>query len=240
MTTVYDVDANKLIEKIAAELKNTKEIKAPEWAAFVKTGISKEKIPYQEDWWHMRAAAILRRLYLEPMGVSRLRKAYGSRKNRGFKPEKFFPASGNIIRKILQQLEAAKFVKKDKKGRVITPIGQKFLNKTASDIFVAPKPEAAPKKEEKQSVEAKKEEPKKEEPKTDAKKEEPKDTPKKEEPTVKESPKAQEPKKEEPAVKEAPKAEAPKKEEPKADAVKEESAVKESPKAEEPKKEAKK
>ncbi|MCK4551203.1 MAG: 30S ribosomal protein S19e [Candidatus Aenigmarchaeota archaeon] len=191
MTTVYDVDANKLVEKIAAELKSVKEIKAPEWAAFVKTGISKEKIPYQENWWHMRAAAIFRRLYLEPMGVSRLRKAYGSRKNRGFKPEKFFPASGNIIRKILQQLEAAKFVKKDKKGRVITPIGQKFLNKTASDIFVAPKPEAAPKKEEKPVVEAKKEEIK-----VESVKEGSKDAHKKEEPPAKESPKAEEPKKE--------------------------------------------
>ncbi|MCK5473922.1 MAG: 30S ribosomal protein S19e [Candidatus Aenigmarchaeota archaeon] len=213
MTTVYDVDANKLVEKIAAELKNVKEIKAPEWAAFVKTGISKEKIPYQEDWWHMRAAAIFRRLYLEPMGVSRLRKAYGSRKNRGFKPEKFFPASGNIIRKILQQLEAAKFVKKDKKGRVITPLGQKFLNKTASDIFVAPK------KEEKPVVEAKKEEIK-----VEAVKEESKNAPKKEEPKVKESSKA----------------EALKKEEPKAEVKKEEPIAKDAPKAEEPKKEAKK
>ena len=139
MVTVLDVDANKLIETIAESLKKTKEVKAPEWAAFVKTAHYKDKVPYNEDWWFMRAAAILRRVYLEPMGVSRLKKAYGGKKNRGYKPEKFFCASGNIIRKILQQLEAAKYVQKDKKGRAITPLGQKFLNKTASDIFVAPK-----------------------------------------------------------------------------------------------------
>ena len=171
MATPYDVDANKLIEKISQELKKTKEIKAPEWASYVKTGHNRVKIPYNEDWWHTRAAAIFRRIYIEPMGTARLRKVYGGKKNRGYKPERFYPATGNIIRKILQQLEAAKFVKKVPKGRSITPKGQKFLNRIASDIFVAPKPTAAQK------------EPKK------AKEEKPKATKVKEEPKTKEEPK---------------------------------------------------
>ena len=194
MVTVLDVDANKLIETIAQELKKTKEIKAPEWAAFVKTAHYKDKVPYNEDWWFMRSAAILRRIYLEPMGVSRLKKAYGGKKNRGYKPEKFFQASGNIIRKILQQLEAAKFVKKDKKGRAITPAGQKFLNKTASDIFVAPKKTEVKKEAVKKDVE-KKETVKKEKIKKETVKEVAKDEPKKE--AVKETAK-DEPKKEVP------------------------------------------
>jgi small subunit ribosomal protein S19e len=36
-----------------------------------------------------------------------LKRKYGGKKNRGHKPEKRFDGSGNIIRKILQQLEKA-------------------------------------------------------------------------------------------------------------------------------------
>jgi len=126
MVTVYDVDANKLIEETVKELKKMKEIKPPEWASFVKTGVSRERVPTQDDWWYYRTAALLRRIYLRPMGVSRLRVVYGGSKNRGHKPDKFFKGSGSVIRKSLKQLEAAKFVKKSEngKGREMTPKGR--------------------------------------------------------------------------------------------------------------------
>jgi small subunit ribosomal protein S19e len=132
MVSVNDVDANGLIEKAARELEKMEELKPPEWSSFVKTGAHKERPPTQKNWWWLRSAALLRRIYLQETGVSRLRSVYGGRKNRGHKPEHKYKASGAVLRKILQQLEAAGFVKTEKgKGRTITPKGQSFLNRIA-------------------------------------------------------------------------------------------------------------
>jgi len=130
---IQDAPAEEFIKKAADELKN--KIKQPEWSLFVKTGVGRERPPEQNDWWYVRAASILRRIYLDgPVGVSRLRTYYGSRHRRGHKPAHFAKGSGKIIRTILQQLEEIGFIKKvekPKKGRVITPEGQKFLDKIA-------------------------------------------------------------------------------------------------------------
>ena len=136
---MYDVDAQQLVSKTAEELKKIPEIKAPSWATFVKTGMHKERPPVNQDWWYMRAASVLRTVYrLGPVGVSKLRDKYGGKKNRGVKKEHFYKGSGNILRKALQQLEKAGFVKyNDKgvhKGRVVTPKGRSFLDKIATQI----------------------------------------------------------------------------------------------------------
>lgn len=132
MATVYDINPNKLIEKAAIALKS--QIKAPEWSKFVKTGRAKERLPMENDWWYKRAASVLRKIYiLGPVGTNKLRFKYGSKKNRGCKPEKFYPASGKIIRTMLQQLEKLEYVSKEEKnvhkGRKITPKGKSFLDK---------------------------------------------------------------------------------------------------------------
>lgn len=134
MTTVYDVEPNKLIEEAAKLLKKDKNVEPPEWSHYAKTGMHKERVPTDRDWWYVRSAAILRRIYTEPQGVSRLRRAYGGRKNKGYKPERFVVGSGSIARKSLMQLEKAGLVKKDKVGRVITPKGTKFLDNIADTI----------------------------------------------------------------------------------------------------------
>lgn len=131
---MYDVDANNLIEEASKELRKEKEINPPEWSAFVKTGVHKERVPVQKDWWYMRSASLLRKLYVYPRGISKLRGAYGGRKNRGYKPERFKKASGSVIRNALQQLEKAGYVKKSRKGRELTPKGQKFLDNMAYKI----------------------------------------------------------------------------------------------------------
>lgn len=135
MVSVKEVDAQELIEKVAREMEKVEEIKPPEWSAFVKTGVHKERPPTQDNWWYLRAAAVLRRICLGNSGVSRLRTAYGGRRSRGHKPEHKYRASGAVIRKVLQQLEAAGFVRTEKgKGRMITPKGQSFLNKAAKEV----------------------------------------------------------------------------------------------------------
>jgi small subunit ribosomal protein S19e len=134
MTTVYDVPADKLIEKLKEKLKTVKELTPPTWAKFVKTSAANERAPDQEDWWYIRAASILRKVYLRgPVGVSRLRRVYGSKKNRGHKPERFRRASGAVIRNILQQLGKAGLVKEEM-GRVITPQGQSLLDTLSKEI----------------------------------------------------------------------------------------------------------
>tara|TARA_Y100000310_G_scaffold344780_1_gene459469 strand:+ start:9126 stop:9614 length:489 start_codon:yes stop_codon:yes gene_type:complete len=120
------------IEKASKKLKSIQEIQPPKWASHVKTGPFKERIPEKRDWWHVRAAAILRKTHiLGPIGVSKLRTKYGGKKNRGSKPEKFGKASGNHLRKILQQLEKANLVEqktvRNYKGRIITKKGKELL-----------------------------------------------------------------------------------------------------------------
>jgi len=139
MVTPYDVDPGKLIEKLAEELKKIESIVAPEWAKFVKTGAGKERPPVERDWWHTRAASVMRKVYLSgPIGVSKLRKKYSAKKNRGHKPERVYVGSGNILRKILQQLEKAellKYVEKGvHKGRIVTGKGEKLLNQAAKNL----------------------------------------------------------------------------------------------------------
>ncbi len=130
---IRQIEPKKFIGVCKEELKKIKEITPPEWSMFSKTGVHKKFPPQQDDWWHIRSASVLKRIYLDgPVGVTRLRTYYGGKKERGHKPERFRKASGNVIRKILQQLESAGLIQKKKegkRGRVITEEGRKFLGK---------------------------------------------------------------------------------------------------------------
>ena len=135
MTTVYDVPADLLINRVAEELKNDSKVKSPEWVNFVKTGVHKARRPENPDWWYVRAAALLRRVYIDgPVGVNSLRTHYGGKKDRGSRPEKFRRGSGAIIRRALQQLEESGLIKREENGRVITPEGRSFLDKAAAEV----------------------------------------------------------------------------------------------------------
>jgi len=135
MTTIYDVPAYALINKVALRLEESKKVVPPEWAAYVKTGIHKELPPTQENWWHIRCASILRRIYIDgPVGVERLRSFYGGKQNRGSKPERFVKGSGSILRHAIQQLEQIGYLRNTKKGRTISPAGRSFLDNIADEV----------------------------------------------------------------------------------------------------------
>lgn len=135
MTTVYDVPASRLISELSKELKKIKTIQPPEWAKYVKTGVDREKSPDNEDWWYVRSASLLRKVYVQgPIGIPTLRRIYGGKKNRGHKPEKKRGGSGSIIRHILKQLESAGLVEKTEKGRVVTKKGTSLLDKISHNI----------------------------------------------------------------------------------------------------------
>ena len=146
MTTVYDIPADRLIRTLAEELKKKPEIRPPDWAAFAKTGVHKEMPPEDPDWWFTRAAAVLRRVYVDgPLGVERMRSFYGGNKNRGSRPNAFRKGSGSILRKSLQQLEAAGLIIHDKTGRRVSPEGMKFLDNLSQEVSKNP-PAPVPKR----------------------------------------------------------------------------------------------
>ena len=137
MTTAYDVPADVLIDRLSGYLKeNIREIQPPEWSGYVKTGSQAERVPQNPDWWYVRSASILRKIYMNgPVGVSRLRKEYGGRKRRGVRPAHFAKAGGNIIRTVLQQLEQAGLSQKDGiKGRVVSGKGRSLLDAMSTQI----------------------------------------------------------------------------------------------------------
>ena len=121
------------MSKLVSEIKKIKEVAAPVWAPFVKTGAHKERPPVNPDWWVIRVASVLGKVNkFGPIGVNKLAKQYGGRKNRGVRPDIKCNASRNIVRKSLQQLEKAgliKLVSEPKSGKVVTKKGKELIQK---------------------------------------------------------------------------------------------------------------
>jgi small subunit ribosomal protein S19e len=128
---VRSIEAGKYNAMLADALKKESEFAKPEWIEFVKSSPSKERPINEPDFWHKRAASILRQIYVrEIVGVERLRTRYGSNKDRGQKPSRFVKSGGKIIRTILQQCDEAGFTEKSsgkKKGRKLTNKGKEFM-----------------------------------------------------------------------------------------------------------------
>ncbi|WIV66931.1 30S ribosomal protein S19e [Natrialbaceae archaeon AArc-T1-2] len=139
MATMYDVPAEDLIEALAEDLADR--LEEPDWAAFAKTGSSKELPPEQEDFWAVRAASLLRKVAdTGPVGVERLATEYGGTK-RGTNryqvaPDRRADGSRNVIRTILQQLEEEDLVETaEGEGRRITAEGRSLLDDTAGEVL---------------------------------------------------------------------------------------------------------
>ncbi len=133
---VYDMNPFEFNLKLAEALKKIPEISAPEWVKYVKSSSGKERPIDDPDFWYKRTASILKQIYRKGiLGVNRLRTRYGSKKNRGAKPEEFRKASGKIIRTILQQTDEAGLTEKvepqkgskQRSGRKLTEKGKKLL-----------------------------------------------------------------------------------------------------------------
>ena len=135
MTTVFDVPAMEMIEKLAGILKENEKMVPPEWAGNVKTGVHKELPPTNEDWWYVRCAAVLRKIYTDgPIGIERLRSVYGGKKDKGVQPSRKAKGSGSVARKAVQQLEAAGFLQKVKDGRTVSAKGRSMMDNAAHEL----------------------------------------------------------------------------------------------------------
>ena len=134
MARAYDVEASALIRKTADALK-AEGLPKPDFVGLVKSGSHAQRPPEDPDFWYIRCASILRQTYVNnKIGTNRLRRHYGGRKSRGAKPEKHSPAGGSTIRKALQALEKAGYLKKEKVGRTLSPKGRALLDKAASEL----------------------------------------------------------------------------------------------------------
>ncbi|KKG08088.1 30S ribosomal protein S19 [Methanosarcina sp. 2.H.T.1A.6] len=135
MTTVFDVPAMEMIDKLAGILKENEKVVPPEWAGNVKTGVHKELPPTNEDWWYVRCAAVLRKIYTDgPIGIERLRSVYGGKKDKGVQPSRKAKGSGSVARKAVQQLETAGFLQKVKDGRTVSAKGRSMMDNAAHEL----------------------------------------------------------------------------------------------------------
>ncbi len=137
MANVFDVDSAELIKRMAAKLEAAK-IEKPAYVDFVKSGAGKERAPSQKDFWYTRCASVLRHVYINgPIGVSRLRKMYSSRKRHVVHRHHHYPAGGSIISDSLHALEKLGYIKSTKQGRVLTPQGKSFVDKSCNEVMGA-------------------------------------------------------------------------------------------------------
>eukprot|EP01038_Epipyxis_sp_PR26KG_P007492 gene7492-10208_t len=134
--TVRDIAAPKFIAAYAEVLKNNDKFVVPKWADLVKTGVSKELAPYDPDWYFVRAAAIVRKIYLrQGTGVGALKKRFGGSYRRGSRPEIHRDAAGGLIRSIMITLDDLKITEKHPNGgRKISRVGQQALDLVAGQV----------------------------------------------------------------------------------------------------------
>lgn len=137
MATAYDVPAEKLVPRLAEELRKLDTVKPPDWAMFAKAGRHREKSPIDDGWWFVRSAAVLRKIYLDgPIGTTRLAAAFGGKADRGSKPNKAVRGSRAIARKTMKQLEASQLVQRDKNGgRAVTGKGRKLVDGLSTELL---------------------------------------------------------------------------------------------------------
>merc|ERR1712151_1397077 len=115
--TVKDVKADKFIAAFAQHLKRQGRFEIPKWADVVKTSTAKELPPSNPDWLYVRAASMVRKIYIRGgCGVGGFRKVYGGQKRRGTCKKVFSKGYGKIIRYIMQQLEEMGLVEQDEEG----------------------------------------------------------------------------------------------------------------------------
>lgn len=150
MTTYHDVPVDMFMPALANRLEDVDSIVAPEWAAYTKTGVTRERPPTQTNWWHLRTAAVLRKVALHgPIGITALSQAFGGYKDNGSMPNTPAAGSRHVIRTVMQQLEQAGLVELVElkpiesidgeqmlyKGRSITGPGQKIMDEVAHAVL---------------------------------------------------------------------------------------------------------
>ena len=80
MAKAYDVPADRLIARLASDLRGRGRERAKvDTVRKEESGVhAPTRPPHERDWWHTRCASLLRKIYLNgPIGVGRLCAKYG-------------------------------------------------------------------------------------------------------------------------------------------------------------------
>ena len=143
--TIKDVKTFRWIKVMANHLKQEGKLFVPNCAEFIKTSHGRERAPQNPDWYYMRAAAVLRRIYIRPgVGLGGLAKKFANKKNRGSQPEITTKAAKGPLHWACKSLEGLKLVGKGKEsGRVLTSAGRKRCDTIASNVIYRRAPSAA-------------------------------------------------------------------------------------------------
>ena len=134
--TLNDINAATFIKYFSRHLRRTGKIELPKYVDSIKTGCFCYNGPANPDWYYVRAASIIRRIYLTPgIGVGALRHIYGSLNRRTKGRPHHTPASGGIIRHVFHQLEKLQLVEKTPNGgRRVTKTGRRDLDRISAQI----------------------------------------------------------------------------------------------------------
>lgn len=115
----------------------------PEWHDIVKTGKAKELSPANPDWYYIRAASIIRKIYLKGgLGAGAFSTIYGSQDRRNNHRPHHAKASRGLIRHILKSLEKIDLIgtkENTQRGRYITSQGKRELDTIAHQIVKSTK-----------------------------------------------------------------------------------------------------
>jgi len=137
MVQPLDVPPSRLLPRLAAELKSQAAVQPPAWAAYVRTGVHTQQAPTQPDWWYLRSASVLRKIYLKGhTGVERLAAEYGGKRDRGSAPYHARSGSRSVTREIVQQLQKSGLLESKKAvGRRISPAGMRLIATTSRAVL---------------------------------------------------------------------------------------------------------
>ena len=140
MATVKDIPAQKFVATLAAHLKKSGKYELPAMHDLIKTGCHKELPPQDADWYYLRLAAVVRKIYLNGgMGVNCLAHAFGGKYWASMARKHHGKAASGNIRFAVQALEAAKLIgkKEGRTGRFITAAGRRELDVIATTMAKA-------------------------------------------------------------------------------------------------------
>lgn len=136
--SLRDVSAAAFIRAFAAHLKKQGKLEQPKWVEIVKTGSGRELNPMDPDWFFVRTASIIRKVYLRPgVGMGALRRLYGGSKRNGTFRNSYADGSGSVIRQALIQLQKlglVEVIEDGSGGRRITSEGQRMCDQISGQV----------------------------------------------------------------------------------------------------------
>jgi len=107
VSSLRDISAAEFIKAYAAHLKKSNKLELPDWVDYVKTAHGREMPPLDPDWYFVRAASVVRKIYLNRgLGVGALAHWYGKAVRKTNKPQHHHRASRKVIRHVLNAVSA--------------------------------------------------------------------------------------------------------------------------------------